>query len=105
VLLVTVYLSLDLSNPLMPGVAMFAAGESVTARQAERVRGHDDAPIAAAMRSVARLVPLAHRAAIDRTPSLEAVRAWPREAPRARSHLSASAPRSEDLHRSSPPDA
>lgn len=41
VLLVAVYLSLDVANPLMPGALTLGADESVEVRQAERLRVRD----------------------------------------------------------------
>jgi len=43
-LVFAVYLSLDFSNPLMPGAVTFGDGESVEARQGERPRGVDGTP-------------------------------------------------------------
>lgn len=40
-LLVAVYVSLDVSNPLMPGALTFGVEASVEVRQAERYRGQD----------------------------------------------------------------
>lgn len=45
VLLVAVYVLLDVANPLMPGALMFGIEDSVEARQADRLRGHDDAAL------------------------------------------------------------
>lgn len=47
-LLVAVYVSLDLSNPMMPGALSFGVEQSVELRQAERYRGraHLAAPVA-----------------------------------------------------------
>lgn len=39
--LVAAYLSLDVSNPLMPGALTFGVEESVEARQSDRFRGQD----------------------------------------------------------------
>jgi len=44
-LLVAVYVSLDVSNPMMPGALTFGVEQSVELRQAERYRGQ--APLAA----------------------------------------------------------
>lgn len=43
-LLVAVYLSLDVSNPMLPGALSFGVEDSVEVRQADRLRGPDDAP-------------------------------------------------------------
>jgi hypothetical protein len=46
-LLVAVYVSLDVSNPLMPGALTFGVEQSIELRQAERYRGqaHLSAPV------------------------------------------------------------
>jgi hypothetical protein len=46
-LLVAIYVSLDVSNPMMPGALTFGVEQSVEARQADRFRGqaHEAAPI------------------------------------------------------------
>lgn len=46
-LLVAVYVSLDVSNPLMPGALTFGGEQSIELRQAERYRGqaHLAAPV------------------------------------------------------------
>lgn len=41
-LLVAAYVSLDVSNPMMPGALTFGVEESVEARQSDRFRGQDD---------------------------------------------------------------
>ncbi|MBI2217333.1 MAG: hypothetical protein HYU51_08555 [Candidatus Rokubacteria bacterium] len=41
--LVAVYMSLDVSNPMMPGALTFGIDESVEVRQADRFRAHDAA--------------------------------------------------------------
>lgn len=45
VLALTIYLSLDVSNPMMPGALTFGVQESVEVRQSDRVRGEDDAAL------------------------------------------------------------
>jgi hypothetical protein len=45
-LLFAVYVSLDLSNPMMPGALTFGAQDSVEMRQSDRARGEDDAALA-----------------------------------------------------------
>ncbi|HUG38762.1 MAG TPA: hypothetical protein VML54_17520 [Candidatus Limnocylindrales bacterium] len=44
-LLFALYVSLDLSNPMMPGALTFGVEESVDMRQSDRVRGGDDAAL------------------------------------------------------------
>lgn len=41
-LLVAAYLSLDVSNPMMPGALTFGVEESVEVRPSDRFRGQDD---------------------------------------------------------------
>jgi len=41
ILLVASYLALDVANPMMPGVLAFSAQDSVEARLAHRLGGHD----------------------------------------------------------------
>jgi hypothetical protein len=44
-LLFAIYVSLDVSNPQMPGALTFSIQESVEVRQPDRVRGEDDAAL------------------------------------------------------------
>jgi hypothetical protein len=41
VLVVALYVSLDVANPLMPGAVTFGLEDPLDMRQAERLRGHD----------------------------------------------------------------
>lgn len=43
-LLVALYVTLDVANPMMPGALVFGIEESVEVRQADRSRVHDEAP-------------------------------------------------------------
>jgi hypothetical protein len=61
VILIMVYVSLDVSNPLMPGALMFGASDSVEART-DRFRADDDVP-------PVRLTPGAERAIATEPPS------------------------------------
>lgn len=75
-LLFAVYLSLDFSNPLMPGAVTFGAGEtSVEARHGERPRVTDVAP-APLPSPVAPPSTLELRSAPIRPSSREASRVW-----------------------------
>jgi hypothetical protein len=97
VLAVTLYVSLDLANPLMPGALMFGVEDSVKARQSERFRGQDDTTLVAATLPPEGLEPSAPRPAVDRI-SAGVDGGRPPEAPRARSSLSTPAAPSEDHH-------
>lgn len=46
-LLVSLYVAVDLANPMMPGALVFAVDDSVEARQWTRVRIHDETPTVA----------------------------------------------------------
>jgi hypothetical protein len=46
-LIVALYVSLDVANPMMPGALVFGVQESVEARQGDRFRAHDEAPLLA----------------------------------------------------------
>lgn len=74
-LLVALYVTLDVANPLMPGALVFAIQESVEMRQADRCPGHDKAPApvaAAHERLVLRVVDV-----VPRRPAMAAPRlAW-----------------------------
>ncbi len=85
VMLVAVYVSLDVANPLMPGALTFGVGDSVEVRQAERFRGHDDAALVPAMplfEQGERQATAVSRAPVGAVPPGE-----PQQMPRARSSL------------------
>jgi hypothetical protein len=66
-LLVAMYVSLDVANPLMPGALSFRVEESVEARQVDRFRGHDDVstlPLAPASEPLAPVEPRATRSRV-----------------------------------------
>jgi len=73
-LVVAVYLSLDLSNPMMPGALTFGVEDSVEARQADRFRSHGDAAGLPASPSPARAGAAARIAAAPRLPALDVPR-------------------------------
>jgi hypothetical protein len=56
-ILVTIYLALDVANPMMPGALAFSAEDSVEARLAHRLGSHDAAT--ASVRAAERLKPAA----------------------------------------------
>lgn len=88
VLLVAVYLSLDVANPLMPGALTFGADESVEVRQAERLRVRDQI---ATLRTVTtppdHLEPVDDGAGVGRRPGLDSPWIPPFRAQHARSSL------------------
>jgi hypothetical protein len=94
-LIVVVYVSLDVSNPLMPGALTFGV-DSVEARQADRFRGHDDGTPLPLAPGAERLAPVERSVTLSRTPAP----AMPccRQAHVTRSHpsLRAPAPSPED---------
>jgi hypothetical protein len=95
VLIVAVYVSLDVANPLMPGALAFGVEDSVEIRQAERFRGHDDAapvPTMPPLERAARTSQITGRWA----PTVDVPRSWALHAPLARSSLSVLAPPSPD---------
>lgn len=85
-LLVVVYVSLDLSNPMMPGALMFAVQESVEMRQPDRGRGEDAAALTP-QRGPERLAPPERYVTLLRPPAPPAT-ASSRRAHVARSHPS-----------------
>jgi hypothetical protein len=75
-LLFAIYLSLDLSNPMMPGALCFGAQDSVEARQAERVRaGHAGEALAVTGRQD-RVAPVGQPATSTRTPAADVRPIW-----------------------------
>jgi hypothetical protein len=90
-LLVAAYLSLDVSNPMMPGALTFGVEESVEARPSDRFRGQD--PHAAPMPGAPepeRLDPSDRGLTVRRLPAVAAPGSRP--APVTRSRLSLPAP-------------
>ena len=89
-LLVAAYLSLDVSNPMMPGALTFGVEESVEARPSDRFRGQDPhvAPIAQ-VPDPQRLDPSDRALTLRRLPAPATPRSGP--APVTRSHLSSPA--------------
>lgn len=96
VLLITVYVTLDVANPLMPGALTFGIEESVEVRTAERFRGHDDPVLARAMLPSELMAPTTRQTTMSRAPAADVVRIWPPHPQRARSSLATPASPSED---------
>jgi hypothetical protein len=92
-LLVATYLSLDVSNPLMPGALTFGVEDSVEVRPSDRFRGEDQ-HVAAVPRAPApeRPDPLDGAVVRRQPPAGAAPRA--RQAPVTRSRLSVPSPAS-----------
>jgi hypothetical protein len=95
VLVVALYVSLDVANPLMPGAVTFGLEDPLAMRHAERARGHEEAvpiraePMAELQRPEHQAPPLAVAIA-DRAPAMSS------PGRRARSSLFAPAAPSED---------
>jgi hypothetical protein len=96
VLLVTVYLSLDVANPLMPGALTFGVEDSVELRQAERFRARDHVALRPTVTPPDRVEPIDHGSTVTWTPAANAPRLVPSRVQRARSSLSVPSPSSED---------
>jgi hypothetical protein len=84
-LLFAIYVSLDVSNPLMPGALTFSVQESVEVRQSDRVRGEDDAALTL-VAGAERLAPSETSVTLFRPAPPVTVRSRPPHI--ARSHLS-----------------
>ena len=96
VLAVTLYLSLDVANPLMPGALTFDAETSLELRQAERFRGPHD--VVAATQSFDRVDGVADAAFTRALRPVEEIAAPSPPLRRARSSLfSASVPSDDPL--------
>lgn len=89
-LLVAVYVSLDLSNPMMPGALTFGVESSVEVRQTDRFRNNDDGAPLPLARGSERPGPSERLVALTRTPAPPMPRF--RRARAARAHLPLVAP-------------
>jgi hypothetical protein len=96
ILLVAVYVSLDVANPMMPGALTFGIADSVESRQAERFRGHDDGALFPASPAPERLEPADRGRTLARGPSPAVARPWQADTPRRRPSTPAPAAPSED---------
>jgi len=96
ILAVSLYVALDVANPLMPGALTFGVEDSVEVRQAERFRAHHDVVVPAATRASERARQADHQPAVSRIAVSDV--AWTPPAPvqRARSSLSSPIPSLED---------
>ena len=95
-LLVALYLSLDVSNPMFPGALTFGLEDSVEVRQADRLRGHDDGMPLPLARGSERLALSERSGASSRAPAPPIPRFRRAHAPRAHLPLRAPAPSFED---------
>jgi hypothetical protein len=82
VLVVVVYVSLDVANPLIPGALSFGIEDCVEARQADRFRAHGDRAAVALPPLPGRFAPVTAPVARMRAP---ATPQW-RQVPVTRSH-------------------
>jgi hypothetical protein len=89
-LLIATYVSLDVSNPMMPGV--FGAEESIEVRQSDRFRGQDHAVLLPRAPELERLDRPHRSVALSRLPAPVTPRS--RQARVTRSHTSLPAPAS-----------
>lgn len=95
-LLVALYLSLDVSNPMFPGALTFGLEDSVEVRQADRLRGHDDGIPLPLARASERLALPERAVAPSRAPAPLISRSRRAHAPRAHLPLRAPGPSPED---------
>jgi hypothetical protein len=96
VAVIAVYVSLDVSNPLMPGAVTFCDGESVEART-DRFRADDDAPSVTRTPVVDRAVVLEPPLAPSRLTSVPLpARSWQAHVTRSHPPRRAPAPSPED---------
>lgn len=95
-LLLAVYVSLDVANPMMPGALNFITEDSVEARQAARLRAGDVAgsPPVATSHRVARIEP---PLVLTRTLAPDRPRVWQVHVDRSHPSRSRSAVPSEDF--------
>lgn len=98
-LLVAAYLSLDVSNPMMPGALTFGVEESVEVRPAERFRGQDHhvAPIPRVLEPE-RLDPSDRALTLRRLPAPATARSRPAAVTRSRLSLPAPVSPTEEDH-------
>lgn len=94
-LAVTIYVTLDVANPLMPGALTFGIEDSVEVRLAERFRSHNVASIPATLPSE-RVGQIDHQTFVSPVPATDTPRTSPSHVRRARSSLSTPAPSPED---------
>lgn len=96
-LLIAVYVSLDVSNPLMPGALTFGVDESVEARQTDRQRGHDDVASLPLTPTPERVV-VERRVRVSRTPAPHVPRLRPTAVTRSEPSRSTPADSSSEDH-------
>jgi hypothetical protein len=96
VLVVTVYVSLDVANPLMPGALTFGVADSVEVRQAQRFRGHADIALRPAAAPSERVEQIDHQMVVRARAAADSVWIPPSRLQRTRSSLSRPAAPTED---------
>lgn len=75
-LLFALYLSLDFSNPMMPGAVGFGPGESVEARQGDRLRGAEVTEAPSMVPTIGRVPPFAPPPTVSRRPAPAVSYVW-----------------------------
>jgi hypothetical protein len=95
-MLIAVYVSLDVSNPMMPGALMFGVESSVEVRQPDRSRGQDDAGVIPPAPRPARLDGVARPVTPRRGPAPALRRPRPPQVSHSHPPLRSSASLSED---------
>ncbi|MBI1734150.1 MAG: hypothetical protein HYR51_03155 [Candidatus Rokubacteria bacterium] len=96
-LLIAGYVSLDVSNPMMPGALTFGVEESVEARQTDRQRGHEDVASLPPVPAPTQLI-VERRVRISRTPAPDVSRARQTVVTRSQPHVSTPADAPSEDH-------
>lgn len=96
VLVVTVYVLLDVANPLMPGALMFGVEDSVEARPADRLRGQVDAAPVSRVAAPLRIAGAERAVILGRAATPAPFRVLQVRTPRSSLARPASSPSSED---------
>jgi hypothetical protein len=92
----TLYLALDVANPLMPGALTFGVEDSVEVRQAERLRVHQNILLLPTAAPSERVALIDHQPVVSRAPVPDIPWTSPSRMQRARSSLSAPPSSPED---------
>src|ERR671919_827231 len=88
ILAVTLYVSIDVANPLMPGALTFGIEDSVEVRQAERFRSHHDVTLLPAAPPCERVGGVDHQTVLGRVPAADIPLTFPSRVSGAPSSLS-----------------